>query len=720
MIGEGVGVSVSKVRTICPNSGCPSRDGVIVTVNNGRISGIEGDKEHPVSNGFTCAKGLHSWVTMYHPQRFKQPLLKTASGWKEISWEDALETASDRLGEVKNRFGPLSFCATQCHPGSPEGTSLILLLNALGSPNRVHNLDLCMGPSRLADQVTSGLQLSIYGSAQDFRNSKCILLIGTNIAHSAGGQWQHITEAKRNGAKLIVVDPRRSESAKQADMWLQIRPGTDGALALAMLRVIINENLYDAEFVNTYCMGFDKLRGHVQEYTPERVAETTWLSPDEIVQAARIYATHGPSSYRGNNGIGQSVNSTQSVRAFSLLPAITGNIDVPGGNLVPSPSGYSAGMQALMSSRLPREVEEKRLGAARFPLWAGPDAPPFGAAHNPSLVNAMITGEPYPIKAMIVHNANPVVTYPDTRKIIEALKKLEFLVVIGYTPSPTSELADLILPKKYPYEESQIGFSTYGNFMSATPKIVDPPDGCRDPVQILHDICKKMAQKGYIQKNPIPWKDKDEFIAEGLVRAPFSFKELSEKGSIVFERQYKKYAARGFPTPSGKVELYSSILERYGYDPLPVYREPAESPLTMPKLAQEYPLLFTSRRGQNYYGSRSADESWFRAQMPYPQLQIHPSTARERGIRQGDTLVIQTPRGTIQHQAELTEDIHPKVVCGVFGWWLPERNTPDRGALETSVNGVTSYDAPHDPEIGINSVQGIMCQVGKLQAVKQQ
>ncbi|MFC1965412.1 molybdopterin-dependent oxidoreductase [Chloroflexota bacterium] len=704
--------TVNKIRAICPL--CPNQDGIIVTVQNGKITSIDGDREHPVSRGFACIKGRHSWEAIYHPRRFKQPLLKTTSGWKEISWEDALNIAADRLAEVKHKFGPLSLCAANCSPNSPEGIAMMLFTRALGSPNQMHNADLCQGTHEIADLVTFGTILSIYQSAEDFRNSKCILLVGTNMVASSGGQWQDVMYAKKNGAKLIVVDPRRCESAKQADIWLQIRPGTDGALALGMLNVIINENLYDADFVNNYCQGFDKLREHVQQYTPESVAEITSLSPEEIALVARTFATSKPASYRGNIGVSQYSNSTQSTRAFSILTAITGNIDVEGGNLVPTaPSGYGSAYRILQSTRLPREVEEQQLGAKRFPLWSGPDSF-MEVAHNPSVINAIITGEPYPVKSMIIYSANPVVSYPDPRKVIEALRKLEFLMAIAYTPSPTSDFADLILPTIHRFEQNRVNFRGYGNCLSAIPKLVEPPGECLDVLSILYRLSERMVQKGYIQSNLIPWKSMDEHNAWRLDKAEFTFAGLCEKGAVVIEPKYRKYTERGFRTPSKKVELYSARLEQHGYDPLPVFREPIENPVTMRKLAEQYPLLLITRREPSNWLTRSAGESWFREAVPYPQLQIHPSAAQERKIQDGDKVIVETPRGKFQHVVELTDDIHPLVVCGSFGWWLPERETADKGLLEANVNAAMSYDPPYDPEVGINSIQGLMCQVSKL------
>jgi len=335
--------------------------------------------------------------------------------------------------------------------------------------------------------------------------------------------------------------------------------------------------------------------------------------------------------------------------------------------------------------------------------------------HNPSVIDAILTGEPYPVKAWVIMGANPVLTYASAGKVIEAMKKLEFLMVLAYTPSPTSDLADLVLPVAHPFEQNGLRFNRYGNWISATPKLVEPPEGCREDFEIMHSIAERMVQKGYIEKNLIPWRNNDEFMEASFADSDLSYQELCAKGPIIREHNYRKYIEHGFRTPSGKVELYSSRMEQCGYEPLPTYKECEESPVLLPRLAEKYPLYLTTRRCQEYWLSRSSDYEWVRKITPYPQLHIHPSTARERGIEEGDKVVIETPKGSILHAAKLTEDIHPQVVNGVFGWWLPEKEAEENGSLETNINGVTSYDPPYDPEIGINRIQGVMCQVNKLQ-----
>lgn len=706
--------STRRIRTVCPV--CSEQDGVVCTVENGRITEIVGDKEHPISKGYTCIKGRRALETVYRPQRYKQPLLRVGSNLKQITWEEAIDIAADRLGEVKNRFGPYSFCASHCHTYNVDSTALSLFTLSMGSPNQISPGDICMGTQHVADWATTGYGLSTHSNTRDFRNSKCILLVGTNMVASSGGRWQNVLYAKRNGAKVIVVDPRRSETAKAADIYLQVRPGSDGALGLAMLHVIINERLYDADFVNTYCLGFEELSEHVQQYTPDKVADITWLPSEEIVRVARTFATSRPAAYGGDSGISHHTNSTQSARAFSILTAITGNIDVPGGNLIDVPD--TSVFRFLQSCRLCREAEEQRLGAKRFPLWSGPESR-HPVAHTPSIINAIITSEPYPVKSMVT-TSNHLVSFPDTRKLIEALKKLELLMLIAHTPSPMSEFADLILPTTHPFEYCAIRYSRHDGWVSFMPKLIEPPEGVLDGMQILYRLSEAMVQKGYIQKHFIPWRDANEFTGWRLRNLGTRFKDLPELGTMIIDRQYKKYTEQGFPTPSGKVELYSALLERHGYDPLPTFRERVDGPLMMRRLAKNYPLQLVTRRHPKNAHGRSAGEEWFRKSEPYPRVQIHPSTAQERGIRQDDMIVVETPRGTFQHLADLTEDIHPLVVSGVFGWWLPERDTPDKGCLEVNINAAMSYDAPYDPVVGINSVQGVMCQVYRASVNSQQ
>jgi anaerobic selenocysteine-containing dehydrogenase len=246
------------------------------------------------------------------------------------------------------------------------------------------------------------------------------------------------------------------------------------------------------------------------------------------------------------------------------------------------------------------------------------------------------------------------------------------------------------------------------------PKIVEPPEGCREDLHILYDIAETMVNKGYVSKNLIPWKDYDQLLEESFAGTGMTYQELCEKGPVINEIEYRRYENNGFNTPSGKVELYSERMAQHGYEPLPTYSECEESPVLLPRLGEKYPLYLTTRRSYEYALSRSADYQWVRDITPFPELQMHPEAAKARGIENGDRVVIETPMGSVQHVAVLTSDIRTDVVNGVFGWWLPEKENAEKGSLDTNVNRVMSYYPPYDPEIGINRIQGVMCQVKKL------
>lgn len=709
---ESPEVAVDKVvRSVCEI--CPMHCGILVYVKSGRIVSIQGDKEHPSTRGYTCIKGRKEHEVLYHPGRVTHPMVMGKEGWNRLSWDDALENIADRLQEVKVKYGPSAICGYECLPGEPGGLAMTLFLRSLDSPNLMNNLDLCAGPGVIADAVTIGASICTYFSVADWKNSKCILLVGTNIAVSAPSQWRDATEAIANGAKLIVADPRRTECAEKADIWLQIRPGSDGALALGMLNVIVNEKLYDEQFVAEWCVGFEQLKQRVQEYSVEKVEAITWVPAEDIRKAAQLFAETKPACLRANIGALQHNNSFQAGRAFAILASITGNIDVSGGCLLVRRrlGGITPGRAIAEKYRLPRHIEEKQLGAKQFPLWAGPDSVMQGAAHIPTVLRAIITSDPYPVKAMFNVGRNPVLTFPDTRNVLEALKSLELLVVCTYTMSPTVELADVVLPRAHPFEINRLITNGYGQWLSAVERAVEPPEECWDDVKTLFELTKKMKQKGYIDEGFVPWRDVQECIDDMLKDTGTTFEGLEKEGVVTVPLMYRKYEESGFRTPSGKVELYSSLLGRYGYDPLPFYQEPPNSEISAPRLADKYPLMLITSRQLAHNLSRFPENPWVRNLTPYPQLEIHPEAARERGIAEGDLVWIETPKGRCKHKAKVTERIHPKVVNGSFGWWFPEKPSPEHGCLEANINAVMSYEPPYDPVVGINSVQGVLCEV---------
>jgi len=366
------------VRTCC--QGCHPECGVLVHVKDGKITKIEGDDDHPDSRGFICIKGQVQDKFTYHPDRIKQPLKRAeergAGKWQPISWDQALDEIAEKLTEIKDKYGPESIAAYHGTGPRTSGTSTHAFAAAIHTPNVIcTDAHICYFPSIMVETLTYGSSIMME-KGPDYLNARCIMVVGANPTVSHPPRGIDIVEAQRkNGARLIVVDPRRTHLASRSDLWLQIRPGTDVALALAMMNVIIDEGLYDKDFVNKWCYGFDMLRERVQEYPPEKVAGITWIPAERIREAARLYATTKPAVMHHRVAIEHNVNTSQTIRALCNLIAITGNLDIKGGNLF-----ISIG-QLGHRAQSPNFIE-KRIGSKQFPLMAGKDAPiPIVNAH---------------------------------------------------------------------------------------------------------------------------------------------------------------------------------------------------------------------------------------------------------------------------------------------------------------------------------------------------
>lgn len=553
--------------------------------------------------------------------------------------------------------------------------------------------------------------------------------MGANRAISHGHHWQDAQTAIKNGAVCIVVDPRRSPTAEDAHIWVQIRPGTDDAFLLGLLHVVINEGLYDRDFVEKWCFGFDKLRERVQEYPPARVGSICDIDPDNVTKIARIFAQAESACVVIGNGINQQHNATQVHRAIAILQAITGNLDVPGGMLLPGHAQHSENIKGLKgfrgnesilfnkNFRLPEAVERQALGARQFPLWTGPDALITAVIHNPTMLNALLYGgADYPIKGFYITGINPLSTYPGAKKLHTGLMNLDSLVVASFYMTPTTELADVVLPKAHPYETEEVFVDIYGHCLTIGRKLFNPPGEAKGDIEIGNMICDRAVEKGYIERNLIPWRSMDEYNAWRLEKTGYTVDDLRKSnGYIPFPVSYKEYEQRGkFFTPTGKVELYSTLLEQYGYEPLPYHKEPPEREYTNPELVKRYPLLLSSCRTKEYHHSRFRETIWARRSRPYPVLEIHPETAAARGIENGHWVWIETPNciGRIQMVARITPIVHPKFVNGEMGWWYPEKPAPDHGVFDSNLNAVMLYDPPHEPVFGCSTLKGVPCEIG--------
>ncbi|MEM3551336.1 MAG: molybdopterin-dependent oxidoreductase [Candidatus Bathyarchaeia archaeon] len=709
------------IKSVCGQ--CHSHCGILVYVDQGRVVKIEGNPEDPINEGKLCPKGLATTKLLYHPDRLKFPLKrkgeKGEGRWERISWNEALDTIAEKFKEILEKYGPFAI-AFGIGDGDRDNQACNLnLLTAMGSPNLLHfDAHWCLPPQFTAEKVTYGGHLTL-DNYVDFKHSKCIMIWGANTFNTAPAKGRHILNALKNGAKLIVVDPRFTNLAAKADIWLQVRPASDCALALGMINVIINEGLYNREFVERWCYGFNELRRHVQKYTPQRVEEITWVPKEKIIEAARTYATIKPASLHTFLGVMMHPNAFQTLRAITMLPALTGNVDIPGGNIL-TPKGVWLGdgyrMFDLMVPHLGREVIMQRPGAKKFPLECGPEAFEYGfgyggEAHSPTAFNEYIGDK---IKAMWVCD-DPVNSYEDVKQTIDKLKQLEFFVVIDFFMTPTASLADIVLPAAHWLERDiiRVMYLPQGLVVRAAPRVVAPLGECKDERWIAGEIIKRMGLKPII---PIDVKEYNDWR---LKRLGITWDELKQKYCFIMPHQYKRYEKEGFDTPTGKIELYSTFLEKLGYEPLPEHKEPPESPYATPELAKEYPyILVSSNKPIVFYLPAHRQIGHLREICPDPIVEIHPETAAEHGIKDGDWVWIETAmkKGEkVKLKAKLTLGVHPKVVSAQAFWWFPERREDIiSSCLESNINVLYSRKGPYDPVTGATLINGALCRIKKV------
>lgn len=702
-------------------------------IEDGRAVRVKGDKDHPITRGMICSRGRLMIDHLYHPDRTNYPLKRTgergAGQWQQVSWDQALDEVAEKLDALRSEYGPETLAFT-------HGTKRTLhwderrFYNLFGSPNICGANNVCMCPSQAVEYATCG-----GFSWGDVRQTKCLVLWGHGPSQSNPGLFDAITRAKKNGARLIVVDPRRIQEAEMADIWLPIRPGTDVALMLGWLRIIIDEEFYDRDFVEKWTVGFEDLKKAVADYTPEKVAEITWLTPDQVVKSARMYAMTRPAMITWGFGIDkQGLNATQAARARSLLRAITGNLDVPGGESLgwADPVGkIIGGAQLELNEALPAEQRAKQLGADEYPFFGFPGwerneaanrklpsdymHPPLAdqtcVAHARSVFDAMRTGKPYPVKAAISVASNPLLSLPDARKTHEALSSLDLYVVGEHYITPSAALADYIFPICTTVETTELWHSS--DFCVACPRGVDPLHERRNTYEFWRGLALRLGQAEHW-----PWETAEAVWDYCLAPVGLTFEKLIEQNGQFGRREYKRYEEFGFGTPSGKVELRSSTFEALGCEPLPVYREMPHSPSGDPALFKDYPLvLITGSRFMPMYHSEQRQINAAREKRPDPIVTLHPETAAEHGLEQGDWVLLKTPMGSIRMKLHLSDTVDRRMADADHGWWFPERKEAEPelfGVFESNANTLCPDGSEFcSPEIGSWPHTALLCRVEK-------
>lgn len=691
--------------------------GVLVHVEDGKVVKIEGNPEHPISKGTLCVKGRAAIDHLYHPDRLNYPLQRAGERgegkWQRISWDEALDTIVGKFKQVKEKYGAEAIALGR---GTERNNNFLVfrLQSIIGTPNVFGPGVECYVPKIRVSEITAG---SLHEAAWFPRFNylydvvpKCLVVWGCRASITSDDSphpcYVGFTKAIPKVKKLIVIDPRYTWEASKAHLWLQIRPGTDAALALGMLNVIINEELYDQEFVDKWTFGFDKLAERANEYPPEKVAEITWISADKIKEAARIYATSKPAIIHPGVAVEHLRSTTQTLRAIWCLIGITGNLDVPGGNVFCDKRVRAATSKLELKDRITPEVRKKRVTDDQYRVISSgmwPLVPALG-------LESILTGKPYPLRVLFFVAYNPMVAAANTKKVYEALKKVDFMAISELYMTPTAELADIVLPAKMWLERDEIQLQQADWGIPVRQNVVGQIEERWSDWEILIELAKRMGEDSISSPR--------HYIDSILKPHGVTFEELREKGFITFEpMKGKKYEETGFATPSGKYELYSNVLEEMGYDPLPHHTEPAESPVSTPELTKEYPLVLTTGgRIPSFFHSEFRQIPKLRRQCPDPIVEIHPDTAKGLDIRDGDWIWIESPRGRVKQRAKLISGIDPRVVHAQHAWWFPEDKSAEpslHGVWESNINVLTDWHAV-DEAMGSTSLRALLCKVYKV------
>ena len=764
---------------------CRSRCGCISVVRDGRLTRIERDPSHPTGRAL-CAKGQAAPEQVESPDRILHPMKRTRPkgdpdpGWVRISWDEALDTVAGEMRRLAAQSGPesVAFAIT-----TPSGTAISdsiqwveRLMHAFGSPNNCYGTEICNWHKDVATTYTYGTSIG----TPDWENAGCMLLWGHNPGTSWIAQARQVADARARGAKLVVVDPRRAGAANKADLWLRVRPGTDGALALGIARVVLEEGWYDRDFVRDLTNApylvhdtesrllresdlrpggapdrfvvwntrtehaqvapraplhgapwalegdftvqalegsvrcrtvLDAWRERCAPFAGEALEATTGVAGAEVRAAAEMLTRSGPVAYYAWSGVGQHTNATQTDRAISCLYALTGSLGRRGGNV----EFEKVPVRDVSGREFVTEAQRARtLGLRERPL--GP--PKDGWCTSEDLYRAIVAGRPYPIRGLLTFGANLLVSHADAAAGMRALEKLEFHVHADIFPNPTAEYADIVLPVNTPWEREalRVGFeitqAANGRVQLRAPVVASRGES-RDDGWISFALAERLGLGSRFWNG-----DRDAGYREWLAPSGIGLDALRscrEGIDVALEAPCAKYERDGFPTPSGRVEIWSETFRAHGYPALPAFEPPATGPHTRPDLAARYPLVLTTAKAHMFCHGQHRNLPRLRRLQPHPAVEMHPDTAAARAIAEGDWVDIETPDGRVCARASLKPSLAPDVVAAQHGWWQAcrELDLPGYPLLgETAASLNTAVGTEHaDPLSGSVPLRSYLCEV---------
>lgn len=706
---------------------CHARCGLLLTFEGGKAVKVQGDPEFPSNRGATCERGRMMLEHLYHPDRLNHPLRRVgargAGQWERVSWAEAMDDVAARLARLKEDYGAETLAMTRGTYRTYHWDAR-RFFNLFGSPNITGANPICYNPSVVIESAMCGAL-----PYPDLERCACAVILGSCRSNSAPvTHWPKLKAAKKRGAQLIVVDPRRTKEAEMADIWLQNKPGSDAILLLAWLHVICEEGLFDRQFVQDWTLGFDEIAQLARQFPPDRAERATWVPKQQIVHAARTYATTKPAVITWGHGIDKSgPNAESAIKARAILRAVTGNLDIPGGEQM----GWSApenravtNLEMELNDQLPATQRHKMLGASSYPLFSfraweqlneaiGQNADPslplhdsaeLVSAHPRAVFQAMTTHQPYPVRALICQAANPLLTLANPKRTLEALRQLDLLVVMDYYLTPTAAIADTVFPAASTVERDDLTVAE--DRVTAYPKAMEPLYERRSDYAFWMELGRRLGQE-----KVWPWHSIEHVNDYRLRPLGLSFRDLVHRRSITFDTP--QHRRNRFGTPSGKVELTSGLYRKMNRDPMP--HVPHGSHLEKAPTDEEGLILITGSGFLPMYHSEQRQWPTARRKFPDPLVSMHPDVAKKIGVCEGDWVRIQTAHGSMRQKAHLTDSVHPRVVDAQHGWWFPEREChPDDpfGMLESNANALCD----DDPEsccdgLGGWAQTGIPCRV---------
>ncbi|WP_373989398.1 molybdopterin-dependent oxidoreductase [Duganella sp. BuS-21] len=650
----------TQVRAVCPLD-CPDTCALLVTVEDGVATAVKGDPDHPTTAGVLCTKVSRYTERTYHEDRLLHPLRRVGKKgegkFERISWEEALATIAAKLKPIAARapeaIVPYSYCGTM---GLIQGESMSSrFFNKLGAS--LLDRTICATAGFTGYTYTIGATIGT--DMEQFQNAKLLIIWGGNPIASNLHFWMRAQEAKRNGAKLIAIDPYRSLTAEKCHQHIALLPGTDAALALGLMHILIKEDLLDHDYIANYTLGFAELKQRAAEWTPERTAATCGITVDEVVELARLYggmAKAGePVAIRTNYGVQRVRGGGMAVRNIACLPALVGAWRHAAGGVQLSSSGsFPTNKPWLQRTDLlkkePRTINMTTIGDDLL----RPASPAFGPA----------------VEALIVYNSNPVAIAPDSDKVMRGFMREDlFTVVLEHFQTDTADYADIVLPATTQLEHID-AHTSYGHlYMMANNAAVAPMGEAKANTEIFRLLAAAMGFEDDCFKDSDDQLAAQAFHAQDARAIGFDWDALKQKGWQRLNMPDAPFAQGGFPTPSGKCEFYSARMAADGLDPLPSYLPPYESVASNPDLAARYPLAMISPPARNFLNSTFVNVKSLRSAEGEPHLDIHPNDSAARGIADGDMVRIFNDRGSFVAKARVTDKARAGLVVGLSVWW---------------------------------------------------